>query len=75
MTIKVTGENAFSVPTHSFIIGQSAEGYALNYGVNGTDWTEYETPVDADTDCVVNFGIPNMFYKLVGNNSEVEIKW
>lgn len=71
--IKISGETPFSVLSHSFGVSQSAEGYTLNYSSNGIDWTAWTEDTPANEDLFVNFVPFGSFFKLVGNQSEVEI--
>lgn len=73
--MKVTGENAFSVPSTSFAISASNEGYTLNYSVDGTNWTAYSDATPSGETAIVNFGAKGLLYKLVGNNSDVYIQY
>lgn len=71
--LKITGETPFSVLSHSFGVSQSNEGYTLNYSANGIDWTAWSANTPAHEDLFVS-GIPfGGFFRLVGNQSEVEI--
>lgn len=70
---KITGEEAFSVLSHSFGVSQSAEGYTLNYSSDGINWTAWSEDTPANEDLFVNFVPFGSFFKLVGNQSEVEI--
>lgn len=73
--MKVTGENAFSVPANSFAISASNEGYTLNYSVDGTNWTAYSDATPSGETAIVNFAVKGMMYKLDGNNSDVYIQY
>lgn len=75
MEIKISGEQQFSVPTTSFGISPSAEGYTLAYSVNGVDFTEYQTPTDAGENVICNFASKGLYYKLVGNASDVTVSY
>lgn len=65
----------FSCIKSSFAISPSNEGYTLNYSVDGKDWTPYDEPTPSGVTAIVNFGIPNMKYKLVGNQTDVFIQF
>lgn len=70
---KITGEEAFSVLSHSFGVSQSNESYVLNYSSNGIDWTAWSEETPALEDLFVS-GVPyGSYFKLVGNASEVQI--
>lgn len=71
----VKKETPFSVVTRNFAIGPSAEGYTLAYSVDGETWTEYEDATPSGVTAIVNFGIPNLKYKLIGNDSDVYIQY
>ena len=71
----VKKENPFSCVKNAFAIGPSAEGYTLNYSLDGETWTAYEEETPSGVTAIVNFGIPNLKYKLVGNNSDVLIQY
>lgn len=71
--ITITGEKAFSVPTRSFAVSPSNEGYTLNYSADGVSYTAYTTATPANEVLIVN-GVPKgMIYKLVGNQSELTV--
>lgn len=71
----VKKDNVFSVPTNSFAIGASNEGYTLNYSVDGTNWTAYDEATPSGETAIVNFAVKGMLYKLDGNNSDVYIQY
>ena len=73
--MKVSKETPFSCVKNAFAIGPSAEGYTLNYSVDGVTWTAYDEATPSGTTAIVNFGIPNLKYKLAGNNSDVLIQY
>lgn len=76
MKIKVNGETPFQVGASRFCIGQTAEGYTLNYSVDGTNWTAWEEMTAADTDQVVVNAAEGMYFKLAGNSSDnVIVTW
>ena len=60
--MKISGEKPFSLVKTSFAIGPSAEGYTLNYSVDGQNWTAYDEATPSGTTAIVNFGIPNLKY-------------
>lgn len=68
-------EQIFSVPSGDFSISPSNEGYTLAYSVKGDVFTNYETPVPANENLVVTAFPKFLKYKLIGNASEVEVKW
>lgn len=72
---KVTGEKAFQVEAHSFAVSPSAEGYTLNYSADGVNFTACEDSTAAgDNLAVVDFA-RGMYFKLVGNASEVTVTY
>lgn len=71
MTVKA--EAVFRVNATSFGVSPSNEGYTLNYSANGTDWTAYKDATPADENLAV-VNVPfGMWYKLVGNNTDVKV--
>lgn len=68
--IKVTGEQPFQVGAPRFAIGQTADGYTLNYSVDGENWTPWSAATPADTDQVVTNAAAGLYFKLAGNTSE-----
>lgn len=71
--ITVSGEKAFSIPTRSFAVSPSSEGYTLNYSADGVSYTAYTTATPANEVLIVN-GVPkSLVYKLVGNQSDVTV--
>lgn len=73
MILQISGETAFQVLSHSFGVSQSNEGYTLMYSSDGIKWTAYEEATPANEDLFVN-GVPfGSYFKLVGNNSKVQI--
>lgn len=75
MEIKINGEQQFSIPTTSFAISPSAEGYTLAYSVDGVNFTEYNNATDAGTNVIVNFASKGLYFKLVGNASDVLVTY
>lgn len=71
----ITGEEPFQVLAHSFSVSPSSEGYTLNYSANGTDFTAWDEATPANETLVVNGIAKGMWFKLVGNNSEVAINY
>lgn len=74
-TKKVTGEAPFQVVGTAFAISPSAEGYTLNYSADGVNWTAYEEATEAGKTELVNSPVAGLYYKLVGNASEVTIRF
>ena len=73
--IKITGEQPFQILAHSFAVSPSAEGYTLNYSANGEEYTAWEEATPANEVLVVNGVAKLMYFKLVGNQSDVEINF
>lgn len=71
--IKIQGEQPFQVLAHSFSCSPSAEGYTLNYSADGIDYTAYTASTPSNETLIVCGVAKNMFFKLVGNNSEVNV--
>ena len=72
---KVKGEETFQILAHSFAVTPSAEGYTLNYSANGVEYTAWEEATPANEVLVVNGVAKLMYFKLVGNQSDVEINF
>lgn len=73
MKARINGEEVFKALKGQMIIGPSAEGYTLAYSADGENFTEYSQATPAGENCIVN-GCPQYSYwKLSGNQSEVEI--
>lgn len=73
--IKVKGEESFQILAHSFAVTPSNEGYTLQYSATGEDFTDWVDPVPANETLVVNGCAKLMYFKLKGNNSDVEINF
>lgn len=73
--IKITGERPFQVLATSFAISPSSEGYTLNYSANGVEYTAWEEATPANEVLVVNGVAKLMYFKLVGNASDVDINY
>lgn len=73
--IKVKNEQVFQVEATNFAISPSASGYTLNYSADGEHFTAWNDVVPADTTQVVACGAVGMYYKLVGNTSEVVVTY
>lgn len=75
MIIKVKGEKPFSVVSDSFAISPSNEGYTLQYSVEGTQWTSYEEEVPSGEVLVVAKTSKELFYRCLGNASDLTVKF
>lgn len=73
--IKITGEQPFQVLATSFAATPSAEGYTLNYSANGEEYTAWEEATPANETLVVNGVAKLMYFKLKGNQSDIEINF
>ena len=73
--LKIKGEQPFQILAHSFAVTPSAEGYTLNYSANGVEYTAWEEATPANEVLVVNGVAKLMYFKLVGNASDVEINF
>ena len=71
--IKITGEQPFQVNAHSFSCSPSAEGYTLNYSADGREYTAWSEATPANEVLVCCGHAKGMYFKLVGNNSEVNV--
>lgn len=65
--IKVSGETPFQVATSRFCIGQTSEGYTLNYSTDGVNWTAWTDGTLAEVDQVVVDAPQGLYFKLAGN--------
>ncbi len=73
--IKVNGEKPFQVLAHSFSVSPSNESYTLQYSANGKEYTDWEESTPANETLVVNGVAKLMYFKLKGNNSNVDINY
>ena len=73
--IKITGEQPFQVLATSFAVSPSAEGYTSNYSANGVEYTAWEEATPANEVLVVNGVAKLMYFKLVGNASDLDINY
>lgn len=73
MITKIQGEQAFQVNAHFFGISQSNEGYTLAYSADAITWTMWSEATPASEDCFVSNFPFGAYFKLVGNQSEVQI--
>lgn len=73
ITLKIQGEQAFQVNAHSFSCSPSAEGYTLNYSTDGENYTAYTASTPSNETLIVNGVAKSMYFKLVGNNSQVTV--
>lgn len=71
----VRGEQVFSVPSDSFAISASNEGYTLSYSVDQQTWTDADKATPAGENLYVKNSINGLWYKLKGNQSDVVTKY
>ena len=71
--ITVKNEQVFQVEATNFAISPSASGYTLNYSADGVNFTPWSDVVPANTTQAVACAACGMYYKLVGNTSEVVV--
>jgi hypothetical protein len=74
MKFKVKGENSFQVMKQSFAVSPSNEEYVLHYSADGMSFTAWEEATPANETLVVNGHPEGMFFKLIGNNTDVIIQ-
>ncbi len=65
----VNGEEPFKCIKSTFAIAATTNGYTLAFATNKDSriWTEWDEPVEASTNVVVNDATPFMYFKLKGN--------
>lgn len=69
----INGEEPFQTINGGFSVSKSNEEYYLAYSTNGDNYTIWDEPVPAGEELLVTCPPYAVFYKLVGNKSEVEI--
>lgn len=69
----IKNEQVFQVDAPNFAISQSASGYTLNYSVDGANFAAWDDVTPENTIQVVQCAARGMYYKLVGNTSEVVV--
>lgn len=72
--MKVNGETPFQVPQDKFSVSPSSEGYILNYSADGILYTAWPEATPANEVLVVE-AARDMFWKLAGNASEVNVQY
>ena len=70
--IRVSGEQPFRSQRETFAVGDS-NGYTLSYSVDKNTWTNYPQAVPAHENLIVNGITPYMWFRLTGNEGEVDI--
>lgn len=73
--MKIMNDKAFSVPTSSFAISPSSYDYVLNFSVDGKNFTQYTSYTYAGENLLVTGSVPNLIYKLVGNEDTVLLQY
>lgn len=74
MQAKVTGEEAVKALNNQVMIGPSENGYTFAYGVTKDgDFTEYDEATPAGESLIVNGIMRYSYFKLMGNEGEVDI--
>lgn len=75
-TMKINGEEKFSVLAHSFAVGQTSNGYTLMYSAGDGNFTAWEEATPANETLVVNDIAKGMIFYLSGNtDNNVIIKY
>ena len=69
-TMKINGEEKFSVLAHSFAVGQTSSGYTLMYSAGDGNFTAWEEATPADETLVVNDIAKGMIFYLSGNTDD-----
>lgn len=69
-TIKINGEEPFSVLAHSFAIGHTSNGYTLMYSAGDNNFTAWEEATPANETMVVNDIAKGMIFYLSGNTDD-----
>lgn len=72
--ITVHGEEVFRVQRDQFAVAPTSAGYTVAYSANGVDFTnDSDAQVPADENLVYLGAMTYGFYKLVGNEDNVEV--
>lgn len=74
MITKIIDEQPFQVLTNNFSISPSVTGYELQISADGIDYTTLFT-VNANTTRMVTGVAANSYYRLLGNEGEVQVNW
>lgn len=69
-TIKINGEEPFSVLAHSFAVGQTSNGYTLMYSAGDGNFTAWEEATPANETLVANDIAKGMIFYLSGNTDD-----
>lgn len=71
----VSGANGFQVLAHSFSLSPSTEGYTLAYSADGINYTNYSEAVPANETLIVNGIAKAMYFKCVGNQTNLVLTY
>lgn len=72
--ITVHGEEVFRAQRDQFAVAPTSAGYTVAYSANGVDFTnDSDAQVPADENLVYLGAMTYGFYKLVGNEDNVEV--
>lgn len=74
MITKITGQTPFQVLTNNFSISPSNEGYTLQISADGVNFSNLFS-VGANVTRLVTGVAANSYYRLLGNESAVQINW
>lgn len=74
-TALIQGEQIFRVPVSNFAISPSASGYTLNYSADGENFDAWDEATPADKNEIVTNAPCGLWYKLVGNTSDVKLQY
>lgn len=74
-TVSVPGETIFRVPVGNFALSPSAEGYTLNYSVNGVNFDAWDTATAAGKNEIITNAHCGLYYKCVGNQSNLTLQY
>ena len=69
----IEGEEVFRIFAESFSVSPSAQGYNVNYSVDGKNWTPDVKESPANETNIFYVSVPGMYYKLVGNTDTVKV--
>lgn len=71
----ISGADGFQVLAHSFSLSPSNEGYTLAYSADGINYTEHSEATPAEEVLIVNGVAKGMFFKCVGNESDLVLTY
>lgn len=73
MKVKVNGSEPFKTIQNCFQVGYTTEGYTLEYSTDKENWTAYPDAIPASENLVVNDCVPYSWFRLNGNEDEVDV--